>query len=218
MTKHYQTTADVEARAAGGQPPLPPGEPTLAPVTPKRRRRRWPWVVAAVIALFAAGGIASGVSGSGSGTSTSTTTSGPAVAGQSSAPEAAPASPAAPAVPPVTVTYTTTRVIFKVDGTAPSGASVMYGSDSDNRSPSDGLGVLEDGAALPFTGSMRYDPSALYYFVTAQLEGGGAISDRVILVKTTHYSDGSKKVERTLVAHGHASGGYNIAQAEANNF
>lgn len=61
---------------------------------------------------------------------------------------------------------------------------------------------------------MTYDPNALYYAVTAQLEGSGDISDSVTEVITTYCSDGSHKTESFPLAHGHASGGYNIAQAE----
>jgi hypothetical protein len=61
---------------------------------------------------------------------------------------------------------------------------------------------------------VTYDSNALYYAVTAQLEGSGDISDSVTEVITTYCSDGSHKTERFQLAKGHASGGYAIAQAE----
>jgi hypothetical protein len=115
-----------------------------------------------------------------------------------------------PAAP--TMTRQTDKVLFKVWGSGY--PSVQYGSDSDSRSPAGGYGPLGDGNALPWSASVTYDPSALYYAVSAQLEGYGDISDSVTEVITTYCSDGSHKTESFPLAHGHASGGYNIAQAE----
>ena len=118
--------------------------------------------------------------------------------------------PSAPAA--VTMTRQTDRVVFRVSGSGY--PSVQYGSDSDNNDVPGGYGPLGDGVALPWSASMTYDPNALYYAVTAQLEGSGGISDSVTEVITTYCSDGSHKTERFLLAHGHASGGYAIARAE----
>ena len=57
-------------------------------------------------------------------------------------------------------------------------------------------------------------PNALYYAVTAQLEGSGDVSDSVTEVVTTWCSDGHKHAESFPLASGPASGGYNIARAE----
>ena len=62
--------------------------------------------------------------------------------------------------------------------------------------------------------SLSYDSGALYYAVTAQLQGSGDISDSVTEVVTTYCSDSSKHTESFQLADGHASGGYNIARAE----
>jgi hypothetical protein len=118
--------------------------------------------------------------------------------------------PSAPAA--VTMTRQTDRVVFRVSGSGY--PSVQYGSDSDNNDVPGGYGPLGDGVALPWSASMTYDPNALYYAVTAQLEGSGGISDSVTEVITTYCSDGSHKTEKFLLAHGHASGGYAIARAE----
>jgi len=103
-------------------------------------------------------------------------------------------------------------------GSAPDGADITYGSDSDNRSPQGGLGALGSGAALPWQGSMRYRSGALYYDVTAQLQGGGDIACKVRVRVTQFYSDGTHISKAKTVASGHASGGYNICDAQAENF
>jgi len=110
------------------------------------------------------------------------------------------------------MTRQTDRVVFRVSGSGY--PSIQYGTDSDNNSPHGGYGPLGDGVALPWSASLTYDSSALYYYVSAQLEGYGDISDSVTEVITTYCSDGSHKTEKFQLASGHASGGYNIAQAE----
>lgn len=125
--------------------------------------------------------------------------------GASSAPQ-----PSAPAAP--TMTRQADKVVFKVWGSGY--PSVQYGSDSDSNQARGGYGPLGDGVALPWSASLSYDPSALYYAVSAQLQGYGTIRDSVTEVITTYCSDGSRKTERFPLASGHASGGYAIAQAE----
>jgi hypothetical protein len=89
-------------------------------------------------------------------------------------------------------------VVFKVWGTAPSGAlgplSITYGSDSDTRE-----GSFKNGE---FTATLPLDGDAMYYMVTAQLQGSGDINCSVTI-------DGETKKA-------HASGGYNICHAQAN--
>ena len=51
--------------------------------------------------------------------------------------------------------------------------------------------------------------------MTAQLEGYGDITATVSLVTVRHFSDGTSKTETQLLKSAHASGGYNIAMAEA---
>lgn len=84
------------------------------------------------------------------------------------------------------------KVVFKVWGSAPSGVDVNYGSDSDSR----------QGAGLPMTKTLKLDSEALYYNVSAQLQGGGDINCSVTV------NGQSKK--------GHASGNYNICSAQLN--
>ncbi|MGW0578591.1 hypothetical protein ACWD25_22080 [Streptomyces sp. NPDC002920] len=89
-------------------------------------------------------------------------------------------------------------VTFKVWGTAPAGAlgplDITYGSDSDNRKGSFKNGKFE--ATLPL------DEDAMYYTVMAQLQGSGDINCSITV-------DGHTEK-------GHASGGYNICNAQAN--
>ena len=87
-------------------------------------------------------------------------------------------------------------VVFKVWGTAPAGAlgplDITYGSDSDNRK-----GTWENGQ---FTATLPLNKKAMYYSVNAQLQGSGDIHCSVTV-------DGHTKS-------GHASGGYNICDAQ----
>ena len=121
-------------------------------------------------------------------------------------------SPSPSAAPGPTMSRQTDTVVFKVTGSGY--PSIQYGTDSNNDSPPGGYGPLGNGNALPWSASLTYDSSALYYYVSAQLQGYGDISDSVTEVITTYCSDGSHETESFALANGHASGGYNIAQAE----
>ena len=87
-------------------------------------------------------------------------------------------------------------VVFKVWGTAPAGVlgglDINYGSDSDTRKGAFKNGEFE--ATLPFA------KGAMYYTLNAQLQGSGDINCSVTV-------DGQTKS-------GHASGGYNICDAQ----
>ncbi|MFF3494793.1 hypothetical protein ACFYWS_25990 [Streptomyces sp. NPDC002795] len=83
--------------------------------------------------------------------------------------------------------------VFKVSGTAPSGVDITYGSDGTN------LG----GNTLPFSKTMKVKEDALYYQITAQLQGGGDIKCSVTI------GDHTKS--------GRAQGGYNICSAQLNS-
>ncbi|MGW2344883.1 hypothetical protein [Streptomyces sp. NPDC001661] len=85
------------------------------------------------------------------------------------------------------------KVVFKVWGSAPAGVDTTYGSDSDNR----------DGSGLPMTKTLSVNDDALYFHVSAQLQGGGDINCSVTV-------DGHTKK-------GHASGSYNICTAQVNS-
>jgi hypothetical protein len=87
-------------------------------------------------------------------------------------------------------------VVFKVWGTAPAGAlgplNITYGSDSDNRD-----GAFKNGE---FEATLPLDDDALYFNVTAQLQGSGDIHCSVTVGGKT------KKA--------HAAGDYNICMAQ----
>ncbi|RSS05420.1 hypothetical protein EF917_09375 [Streptomyces sp. WAC00469] len=88
--------------------------------------------------------------------------------------------------------------MFKVWGTAPDGAlgplDITYGSDSDTRK-----GTWSDGK---FEATLPVNKDAMYYQVTAQLQGSGDIQCSVTI------GDKTKSA--------HASGGYNICQTQLN--
>lgn len=90
----------------------------------------------------------------------------------------------------------TDKVTIKVWGNAPAGAlgpmDITYGSDSESI----------NGKGLPFEKTMKLDGDAMYYHVSAQLQGSGDIHCSVTVNGTT------KK--------GHAKGGYNICDAQVN--
>ena len=121
----------------------------------------------------------------------------PSAAPSASAPAAPPASASAPAP---TMTRQTDTVVFKVSGSGY--PSVQYGTDSNSNDVPGGYGPLGNGVALPWSASLTYDPSALYYAVSAQLQGSGDISDSVTEVITTYCSDGSHKTESFPLATG----------------
>jgi hypothetical protein len=176
-------------------PELPP----TMPQPPKRHRIRKAFGIAGalVLAVIFISIIGSAMSGSPKGTRSQI----PAT------PVYTPAAPVASTAPATVTPPAPVYVVFTVTGSAPSGASVMYGSDADVITPAGTLGVLGDGVALPFTATMKFDPSAMYYNLTAQLEGSGSITS-TITIKRAGYSD-------LVVSHGSATGGYNIASAQA---
>jgi hypothetical protein len=138
-----------------------------------------------------------------------------AVVAHSSAPTSSPPAPA-PArttTPPPAphVTRTVRRVVFIVTGSAPGGAMITYGSDSSNLSPPGGT------ATPPWRASVRLNLGALYYAVSAQLQGDGDIACRVVLRVTRYWSDGTHLSAARTLATGRAENGYNICQAQYNN-
>ncbi|SES03728.1 MmpS family transport accessory protein [Streptomyces qinglanensis] len=84
-------------------------------------------------------------------------------------------------------------VTIKVWGSAPAGADITYGTDTDSR----------QGSGLPMTKTLPFNDDALWYHVNAQLQGGGDINCSVTVNGET------KKA--------HASGGYNICNAQLSN-
>lgn len=85
------------------------------------------------------------------------------------------------------------KAVFKVWGSAPAGADITYGSDSENIA----------GKGLPLTKKLAVNEDAMYYVITAQLQGGGDIHCSVTI-------DGQTKK-------GHAVGDFNICSAQMNS-
>jgi hypothetical protein len=197
-----------------GPPPQPFGPPP-APPTPGRRpgwARKRIVIPAAVVLFFVGVGI--GGAGSDGGTASAADAKAAptvtATATVTAKPAAAAAGKTKPA-PTVTVTKTAAakakpkpkakpkvdeapegKAVFKVWGSAPSGADITYGSDGENL----------EGSHLPMTKTLSIKDDALYYQITAQLQGGGDIQCSVTI-------DGKTKS-------GHAKGGYNICSAQMN--
>ncbi|MET7479202.1 hypothetical protein ABZT17_33250 [Streptomyces sp. NPDC005648] len=170
-----------------GGPQQPYGQPPFQPQPPKKRGVGkfiglgclgivGLFVLIAVIAAVAGGGSKSKSSGSGHTTTVSSPSKGQKAATQ----------------PKRKV------VTFKVWGTAPAGAlgglDITYGSDSDTRK-----GTFKNGE---FEATLPFHKDALFYTVSAQLQGSGDINCSVTV-------DGHTKK-------GHASGGYNICDAQLN--
>lgn len=196
-------------------PPVPPQPPQQPPKRKRRAGRVVLFTSLGVILWFAACGTGVAMGGSGSEDAASTPVSPrPAVTVTEAGPVVTVTKRAkAASRPTVTVTRTKTAagkpvtrskpshaskvpaaagtVVFRVWGTG--SVDVTYGSDGDNR----------QGPSRPgFTRTMRLHDDALYYDITAQLQGGGNVHCSVTI-------DGHTKK-------GHASGGYNICSAQLN--
>jgi hypothetical protein len=167
--------------------------------------------VPAAIALFVVGALI-GAAGNNSGGDSDKTSAEPVATKTvtdtrtvTAAPKAAKVEKAEPA-PTVTVTKTVKakatatsddapsgKALFKVWGSAPSGVDITYGSDGTNL----------QGKGLPMEKTMTVDSDALYYQITAQLQGGGNVHCSITI-------DGKTKS-------GQAQGGYNICSAQLNS-
>jgi hypothetical protein len=86
-----------------------------------------------------------------------------------------------------------TQATFTVTGSAPAGVDITYGSDSSN---------YQGPSQPPMTETLQIDDNALYYQVTAQLQGGGDVTCEIQI--------------GDAVRTGHARGGYNICSAQLN--
>lgn len=109
----------------------------------------------------------------------------------------------------------TSRIVFRVTGSAPNGATISYGNDHDTRDAGGTAGPLGDATLVPWSASM-HSARADYWFVQAQLEGGGDITAKIIQVQVGHFPATGKTMimGRHVLATAHASGGYQIANAE----
>jgi hypothetical protein len=174
--------------------PGPPGQ------GPRWARKRIVIPVAAGLFFF---GVIIGAAGGGDSTTTASAKPAPTVTVTTNTVTKVSAAPE----PAVTVTKTATakpaakkttaapagKALFKVWGSAPSGVDITYGSDGEN--------IGSHSVTMSKTLTVKDD--ALYYQITAQLQGGGDIHCSVTI-------DGKTKT-------GHASGGYNICSAQLNS-
>ncbi|MGW5656908.1 MmpS family transport accessory protein [Streptomyces humi] len=183
-----------------GQVPPPPPFPPQPAGGPKWARKRVV-IPAAVLILFLGVGI--GSSGSDQKTAADAKPAPRVTVTETAKGEAEPAptvtvtktakAKVAKATPKKTKDTTATaadQVVFKVWGSAPAGTDITYGSDTDNL----------QGSGLPMTKTLKLTDDAMYFQVTAQLQGGGDIHCSVTVEGQT------KK--------GHAAGGYNICSAQ----
>ncbi|WP_420032208.1 hypothetical protein ACN2WE_04940 [Streptomyces sp. cg28] len=190
--------------------PFPPGPPVPGPgfqppTGPKWAKKRFV-IPALVLTLFigigigAAGGDGEKASADAKPAPTVTVTKPAAGKGDKAEPaptvtvtKSAKPKTEAPAEKPAADKAPSGKVVYKVWGSAPSGVNTTYGSDSDNR----------NGSSVPMTKTLTLDDDAMYFHISAQLQGGGDINCSVTV-------DGHTKK-------GHASGGYNICMAQVNS-
>jgi hypothetical protein len=179
-------------------PQLPPYGPYQYQPPPRKRRtgRKILLGFLAFAGVILIVGVIAAVAGGGKTPAGSTSISTPAVTPAAAQPAATSAAPKSP-----------TRVRFVVTGSAPGGADITYGSNSDNRNAPGSLGPLGTGAPVPWRGSVAFDGSALYYSVTAQLDSAGDVTCKIVVT-------GPGDAPLT-VASGHASGQYSICSAQA---
>ena len=93
-----------------------------------------------------------------------------------------------------------TKVTFVVSGTAPDGIDITYGPSGSNFAGPSAL----DGAARM---SVKFDPSASYYAMNAQLQGAGDITCKIVV--------SGPGDDPATVSKGAARGGFNICDVQA---
>ncbi|MET8077487.1 hypothetical protein [Streptomyces sp. NPDC005303] len=182
-----------------GGPQQPFGQPPFAPPPPKKTGAGKVIGLGCLglVGLFVLIALIGAVAGGGSGSSDSKSADNTKVSGSTSkGDKAADASEGSDTKADSEKKSDKKVVVFKVWGTAPAGAlgplNITYGSDSDNRD-----GTFKNGE---FKATPPLDEDALYFDVTAQLQGSGDIHCSVTVGGKT------KKA--------HAAGDYNICSAQ----
>lgn len=173
-----------------------PSEPTAAPRKSWPRRHKIMTTLGVLLVIIVGSSVGASL---GSKTPSAGPGPVPVITGTISSPSAA--APVAASSPPLSAS----TVTFVVTGWG--NPSINYGSDSDSRSGGGTLGQLSDGNATPWSRSMKFDPTAQYYVIDAQLEGQGDISCKIVVT--------GPNITPLTVASGHASGGSNICSAQA---
>ncbi|MFE7647752.1 hypothetical protein [Streptomyces phaeoluteigriseus] len=203
MSQQYPQQPNPQQPGWGGAP-TPPGHhgPPFQPLPPKKSStgKVIGLGCAGVVGLFVVGGVVSAIAGGGTGDESGASKDQPAAstsANERPTAEADPGDKSAKTAEPKEEKAKV--VVFKVWGTAPAGAlgpmDITYGSDSDSRQ-----GKWKDGR---FEATLPLNDDALYYTVTAQLQGSGDIDCSVTVDGHTEKA--------------HAAGGYNICHAQANS-
>ncbi len=105
------------------------------------------------------------------------------------------AAPAPPSPPPPPPPPPASGASFVCTGSTPVGVDITYGTDSSN---------FMGGTTVPWEATLPYDPGALWYVVTAQLNGSGSVT----CTTTVTWPGGT--VSKT----GSAVGGFNILFAQ----
>lgn len=202
--------------------PGPEPQAGISPVTqprPQPQVRRsaqgssshWVRNTFAVIGALAVAGIIISALGSGSPAPASTADAGPA---SSASAASSPAAQVGTTTPGIHVVRTRKQVVFKVWGIGE--PQITYGTDSDNLGGGGTSGQLGDANTLPWSASLPYSTSPLYWYVDAQLEGYGDIHCAVDVRVTVWESSGTSATTTRQVVSGHASDSYNICSAETN--
>lgn len=169
-----------------------PAVPVQQPGGRRTRQRRGSHRVRNVFAVIGGLVIAAVVVSAVAAGSKGTAASPGSTAAAASAPATAAPSSAAPPPP--------TKVEFVVSGSAPDGIDITYGPGGSNLS---GPSVLDGTATM----SVPFAASADFYALSAQLQGGGDITCKIV-------ATGPGDAPLT-VSSGAASGGYNICSAQA---
>lgn len=160
-----------------------PQQPPLAPTLTARRGRSWPARHKALAGLFIFAGVIIIIIVAANSGGSPSPSGGAATAGTQPSASAPSATPKAPATKAAATKQTIT---YEVTGSA---ADVTYGPAGSS---------LSGTVPMKVTAKLG-DP--VYYSVTAQLQGGGSVTVKIL-------------IDGTVISHGTATGGYNIATAE----
>ena len=173
------------------QPPVPPQQPypgqqpPYPPQQPPKKKRKWPWIVLAVIAVFIVIGVATGGGDKKEDTTAATDT------------PAATAAPAAGATPAQTTTTTTTKaapakktVVYEVTSDSGTANNITYFGENAQQSQATDV-------ALPWKSKEFDSKKVTIKGVTAQNGGSGTISCKIIVdgkVEAENSSEGQYAV------------------------
>lgn len=172
------------------QPPQGPGGPpgnffppnAAPPAPPKKKHTFWKVVLGIVVVIILIVVLAKSCGGGGPS----------ATVAPADSPAAQPTGKAShPSAKHTKKPAASSKVAFKVTGSAPNGVDITYGSDSDN---------LQGGNTTPWKDHLKVKKDSQYYYVTAQLNGKGSLKCSITI--------------GDVVARGTARGSYNVCTAQ----